>query len=212
MKTIFIIIVVLLGLWIVWSFFMDSDIESPAYAVVEKADAYEIRKYESYIIAEVTVPGNISNATGRAFGELGGYIFGGNEGQTSIAMTAPVATTQTGQSIAMTSPVATRQNDEELTMSFSMPSGFTLENLPKPNSDNIVFKEVPAGTYAVSSFSGLVNESRRIRETEKLLTLLNTEGITTTGTSELLQYDRPTKFPLLRTNEIRIQIENKKPE
>lgn len=207
MKIFLIILISLVLIWVVWSLLVDSSIESPKYIIVDSNSVYEIRNYNSYIIAEVTVPGNTSNATGQAFRELGGYIFGGNDGSNAIAMTAPVSTTQSdGTSVAMISPVATQQNGEFLTMAFSMPSRFTLENLPKPNSDIISFREIPSGTYAVLRFSGWVTESRRINKIKKLIELLEKKDIEVFGDPELLQYDRPTKFPLLRKNEIRIEI------
>ena len=54
---------------------------------------------------------------------LAGYIFGGNE---------------TNQKIAMTSPVSMSMNDST-EMKFMIPSNYELEDLPKPNNENIKF-------------------------------------------------------------------------
>jgi hypothetical protein len=205
---ILIIILIILGIWIVWSIFADKGLESPKYSVLKKHSSYELRKYDSYIIAETTVSGDLSTSTRGAFMELGGYIFGGNTENESIAMTAPIKTEQQGRNIAMTAPVATEQNDENMSMSFMMPSKFTLENLPKPNSKNVSFKEVESGVFAVSSFTGWVSEKKRLKKNEQLFYALKTDGISTVGQFQLLQYDRPFKFPYLRKNEIKIQVDN----
>lgn len=206
MKTFLIIILSLVAIWIVWSLFADSNLESPRYSVLDKRGGYEIRKYDSYIIAETTVKDS-SNSSGNAFRELGGYIFGANTIDQEISMTVPVATQQESVSIAMTAPVATEQVNEMMTMSFMMPSEFTLENLPTPNSDKVSFREVPAGTFAVLRFSGLATNGRRISKTEKLNDLLRKDKITVSSGGQLLQYDQPIKFPWLRTNEIKIEVE-----
>jgi hypothetical protein len=207
MKIFFIIIAVVLCIWIVWSFFADSNLESPGYTVLEKKAGYEIRKYDSYIVAEATVSGNSSYSTGEAFRELGGYIFGGNTDNQSIAMMTPVVREQDSTVIAMTAPVVTEEKGNMMTMSFMMPSEFNLGNLPKPNSKNVVFREVPAGTFVTHLFTGWVTNARRINKTKKLERLLEHDGIPAISEAQLLQYDRPTKFPLLRTNEIKIEIE-----
>lgn len=209
MKTFIILIAIILLIWIVWSLFMDQNLESPRYIVLEKSSGYEVRQYDSYIIAETTVSGNSSASVGRAFGELGGYIFGGNIEDQSIAMTAPVTTTEPESTvIAMTAPVATETKEDMMTMSFMMPAKYNLGNLPKPNSRNVTFREVPSGVFATYSFTGWATNSRRIKKTNDLKKLLERDGVTTMGEPQLLQYDRPTKFPLLRTNEIKIEIKD----
>ena len=68
-----------------------SAIEEPSYNVVKSWDepSVEIRDYDARILA-VTKMGQGANA---GFGVLAGYIFGGNETEQEIAMTAPVQRT-----------------------------------------------------------------------------------------------------------------------
>jgi hypothetical protein len=204
-----IITAVLLGVvWFFWSLFLDRKNESPKYSILKKNRGYELRKYKSYIVAEVTVPGGPSNPTGKAFRKLGGYIFGANKTRASIAMTSPVVTTKDKkQIIAMTTPVVTQQDKNFLTMSFMMPSRFTLKNLPIPDSKDINFKEIPEGKFAIISFSGWVSASKNKKKIRKLKSILLKENLKIIGEPQVLQYDRPTKFPLLRKNEIKIQIQ-----
>ncbi len=204
MKKIIIVVAIFLLLWILWILFADRNLESPQYTLVEIKSGYEIREYESYIVAETSMKKDSERS---AFGELGGYIFGANISGKNIAMTAPLALEQEGEVIAMTAPVSTQEKDEIMTMSFMMPSEFTLENLPRPKSVKVYFREVPPGTFAVLSFSGLASNKKYRTKTQQLQQLLQRDGVVAISDSQLLQYDRPTKFPLLRKNEIKIQIQ-----
>jgi hypothetical protein len=210
MKILIIIVFVLFLAWIVWSYSVDGNLERPTYKVLEKKSGFEIREYSPYIIAKVKVDGNIDGSVNSAFGELAGYIFGGNNSSEKLAMTTPVETSQVNEEpsekIAMTAPVETTQSGDKMVMSFMMPTKYSLETLPKANSKNILFEEVPSGKFAVSYFSGYISEDKRLKETEKLVGLLEQENIEIIGEPSLLQYDQPWKFPLARTNEIKIEI------
>lgn len=208
MKLFLIVVIALLLAWIIWSFSADNNLETPKYTVLEKRDGYEVRRYAPHIIAETVVSSESSNPTSAGFRELAGYIFGDNTANQSISMTAPVTTETVSTKIAMTAPVVTETSNDSMTMSFMMPSKYTLENLPNPNSKNVFFREVPSGTYAVLTFSGQATEAARLKKTSALENLLERDNLTTTSKPQLLQYDQPGKFPLLRTNEIKIMLTN----
>jgi hypothetical protein len=59
-------------------------------------------------------------------------------------MTAPVnEITQLSEQIAMTVPVSNTITDENLrVVQFSMPSKYTLENLPNPNDKQVKIKQI----------------------------------------------------------------------
>ena len=78
--------------------------EEPHYLGEPLTDRVEIRRYGPRIAAETTVFADDQQARNTGFRRLAGYIFGGNQRQTKIAMTAPVA--QSSDKIAMTAPVA----------------------------------------------------------------------------------------------------------
>jgi hypothetical protein len=206
--TLIIIIFILLAVWILWSAFADQNLESPQYTVTEQKDGYEIRAYDAYISAETVVSKNTNSPQNKAFMELAGYIFGGNTAQEKIAMTVPVATQETtSEKIAMTKPVTTQEEGDQMTMSFMMPAHLTLETLPIPDSKKITFKEVPKGVFAVSTFTGYVSQSKTVSKIQQLQTMLQRDGVSVMGAAELLQYDQPLKFPWLRRNEIKIEID-----
>ncbi len=91
------------------------------------------------------------------FRRLAGYIFGGNQRDQTISMTAPVSqhSTPGGQQIAMTAPVVqTAGPDRGFVIRFFMPSKWTMETLPTPNDDQVRLVTVPPETVAVLQFSG----------------------------------------------------------
>jgi len=96
------------------------------------------------------------------FRQLAGYIFGGNTTRSSIAMTAPVMdTAKASENIAMTAPVMdTLSNSGKHIVAFTMPSKYTLENLPKPDNANIRFRIVDKSSRAVLRYTWYATEAR----------------------------------------------------
>ena len=69
-------------------------VEEPRFALVLKDGDFELRDYPELVAAEVTVGGSRNEASSAGFRLLAGYIFGGNAGSRTIAMTAPVTQAQ----------------------------------------------------------------------------------------------------------------------
>jgi hypothetical protein len=88
--------------------------EEPAYEVQRRLGDAEVRLYAPYVVAEVEVPGPAEAAGNRAFPILAGYIFGKNQGERKLAMTAPVTQAVQPVKLAMTAPVAGSMKDSEL--------------------------------------------------------------------------------------------------
>ncbi len=161
--------------------------EEQKYTVIQKDKDFEIRFYPSATIATIT-----SNAktykelSGPGFRKLAGYIFGGNETNTSIAMT---------------SPVHMNINDSVSSMSFVMPSSYNQENLPKPNDPNVLIQKTADEYVAVIRFGGYASDKDLIFYTAKLQELLKDKGIIPNGHARFLGYNPP--FQLVnRRNEI----------
>ena len=85
-------------------------IEEPKYFVIENAPPFELRVYESSIVAEVKVDGDMDSASSQGFRLLAAYIFGKNRINEKIAMTAPVGFEGKSTTIAMTAPVGIESN------------------------------------------------------------------------------------------------------
>ena len=69
---------------------MASEIETPEYQLLEKSGQFEIRMYEPMIIAITNINSNYRESTYTGFRRIANYIFGGNDQNMEIAMTAPV--------------------------------------------------------------------------------------------------------------------------
>jgi hypothetical protein len=81
-------------------------VERAHYSVEISEQPFEVRDYAPAIVASVQVDGAREDAVNAGFRILAGYIFGDNQTQGKIAMTAPVTQSESaGQRIAMTAPV-----------------------------------------------------------------------------------------------------------
>jgi len=193
-------------------FFMShtaASIEEPKYRLIEADDKFELREYESKIIAHVTVTGSMKKASNKGFRLIADYIFGNNsstvgQDKEKIAMTAPVIVQPKSEKIAMTAPVLIQSEDDQWQVSFVMPSEYTMDSLPKPNNDKVSITEIPAKKYAVVRFSGLVGQKKLDKKTQALMTWLESKGIQAKGIPELARYNPPWVLPFLRRNEIMV--------
>lgn len=176
--------------------------EEPAFTLVLKDEAFEVRDYVATIVAEVTVSGGQDRASNQGFRILAGYIFGGNTRRQSIAMTAPVAQRRVSETIAMTAPVSQTSTGTDWTVRFTMPAGYTLETLPVPNDRRITLRAEPGQRMAVIRFSGIADARQVARRSAELEEQLQTRGLEPTGPISLAQYDPPWTFWFLRRNEV----------
>jgi hypothetical protein len=185
-------------------------IEEPAYEVLESFEEFEVRRYEPYLVAEVDVDGNFSEAGNNAFRILADYIFGNNSSATKMAMTAPVEArkSESGEKMSMTAPVtATSTNDSDLTtFAFVMEGKYTRETLPVPNDDRVRIRLMPARVMAVRRYSGRWTESNYNRHKTTLRTALDDAGISFSGEPILARYNSPFSLPMMRRNEVMIEV------
>jgi hypothetical protein len=182
--------------------------ERPAFSVVKQYGSFEVREYAQLLVAEVTVEGTRDDASNAGFRALAAYIFGGNKGARSIAMTAPVTQTA-GQKLEMTAPV-THQAGEggRWVIQFTMPSSFTsLEQLPIPNSAAVTLRAIPKRTVAVVTYSGVWSEALYAKQLATLEEGVRAAGLKTRGPAMFARYDPPWKPWFLRTNEIQLEVD-----
>lgn len=182
-----------------------SGVEKPEYRVVKASNMIEIRQYAPMIIAEVQVAGEREEAISDGFRLLADYIFGNNQVQQKIAMTAPV-NQQQSEKIAMTAPVQQQFDNDRWKVSFVMPSEYSLESLPKPNNSAVDIIEVPAKRYIAIEFSGRSSRSNITENQETLDAYIRENQIQTQGQPIYAFYNPPWTPPFMRRNEILIEI------
>ncbi|WP_287695738.1 heme-binding protein [Accumulibacter sp.] len=180
-------------------------VEEPQYQVVRSYEAFEVRRYEPYLVAEAVVSAAPDEAGNQGFRILSGYIFGQNKGARRIEMTAPVA--QAPTRIAMTAPVAQSPGPGGFVIQFAMPQEWTLETLPEPLDSRITLRAIPARTFAVIGYSGTWSRIRYEENLRKLQDALADAGLSWHGEPMWARYDPPWKPWFWRRNEIWLELD-----
>ncbi len=186
-----------------WSSAMATD--GPRYTVVQTYDAFEVRRYEPYLVAETVVNAAPEDAGNKGFRLLANYIFGRNKGARKIEMTSPVA--QSSTKIAMTAPVAQSASAGGYVIQFAMPREWTLATLPEPLDANVTLREVPARRLAVIGYSGTWSQSRYQEHLKKLEDAVASTGLRWQGAPVWARYDPPWTPWFLRRNEIWLELD-----
>lgn len=172
--------------------FSVSSIETQKYRVVKKEDGFEIRFYPKATFATIRSNGtNYKQVASSGFRKLAGYIFGGNDQNKSISMTAPVRM---------------EMSEKGSAMSFVMPEKYDMATLPKPKDATVEIKQSEEVYAAVITFGGYANDEKINDYTHKLVALLQKKNIKIIGGFNFLGYNAPYDF-IGRKNEISIPIE-----
>lgn len=204
--TIILIVLAVCVLWSLWGYF-SSRVEQAKYALVRKADGYEIRTYAPHIEAQATMSGSYTESLNNGFMIVAGYIFGGNEKRQPIAMTAPVIAQQpASQAIAMTAPVLATGSGDSRVIAFVMPSSYTLDSLPVPKDPRVKLVAVPEKTMAVRRFSWFRNDARIHSMEQKLLAALARDGVQVVGSPSFAGYNAPWTPPWMTRNEVLVEV------
>jgi len=182
-------------------------IEEAKYKVIRRDNNFEIRDYETHILAETVVEGNLEDAGSEAFKRLFHYISGGNRSGDKVAMTAPVSQQPMGEEIKMTAPVGQRRLEESWAVSFMMPGSYTLETLPEPEDPKVTLRQVPARRIAAVRYSGFWSEKGYLRCKVELESWIERMGLTIVGDPIWARYNPPFVPWFLRRNEILIPVD-----
>lgn len=184
--------------------------EEQKYTVERKFPKFEVRRYEACVFADVTVSADFQAAGSIAFRSLIGYISGNNKPNTKIAMTSPVIQESKSENsstkIAMTSPVIQESSNDLQIVSFVMPAGMTLDDLPLPTNSKVTLREMSEQLVAVSKFTGRWTESAYQRQLAQLREQLIQNGLTEISPPRYARFDPPWTPSFLRRNEIQIPI------
>lgn len=183
--------------WQAYMTIMANTTEQQEYRVIEQRGEIEIRFYPPAHRANVSVAskeGDYDFIRNRGFRELGGYIFGNNEANARIAMTAPVV-------------MDMDSNTQELsgTMAFTMPRDFDMTTKPQPRSRFIAFTTTEAQYTASIGVGGFPSLPEMNTLKDRLFKALAEQGLAHNGHAEYLYYNPPTQM-LGRRNEVLVRL------
>ena len=101
----------------------------------------------------------------------------------------------------MTSPVLSQEDKARWTMSFSMPSKYNLETLPKPKNKIVKITQVQEKTIAAIRFSGFMSDYNFIKHKKRLQNWLDDNGFDYEKSFIRAGYNPPWTLPFFRRNE-----------
>lgn len=190
------------------SLFGIRSVEEAGYTVIQQQEPFELRRYDSLVIAQTTVAADFDDASGIAFRRLFDYISGANRQQQKISMTAPVIAADTaGETIDMTAPVVAEASAQGWRFAFVLPRDIDLASAPQPTNPDISLVAVPVRTVAVARYSGSWNEASYRDNLRRLQQWMADEGLRPGSTPRVAGYDPPWTLPFLRRNEVLVDVE-----
>lgn len=202
------IFLALIGLWIAGSHFFLRNVEILSYEVQKAHSEYEIREYKPYLVAQTDLTtSEFTKGMNQGFQVLAEYIFGENIRNISDSISSSRSTLngKNNEVIAMTAPVI--KDEQKNTLEFVLPEKYTLKDIPVPKNEAVKVFRKPGGTYAALTYTGLRSEKSQEKYEQKLLNLLDEDGITyDKSTLVSFYYDPPLSFPWTRRNEALVKI------
>lgn len=198
----------LMLVWIGIGVWFERGVKEPGYKVERKANGYEVRQYESYLLAEARIPSGVDDPLREGFRMLFDYISGANAGSQKIKMTAPVL--QEGgaaEKIPMTKPVLSLREQNVSVVSFVLPADYTLQTTPLPENPGIQICEIASRRVAVIRFSGYASDEIIDKQSKRLISFLMRDGLKTKGAFMAAYYNPPWTPPFMRRNEVMVDLE-----
>lgn len=180
--------------------------EEPEFQILRKIGDIELRRYASYIVAEVVVAGPASDAGKQAFPILAGYIFGKNKGEQKLAMTAPVTQAAIPVKFEMSAPVTQTAAPGGFLVQFVLPKGVTLTSAPEPLDTRIHLRQVAPHQLAVIRYSGFWSDSNYNDHLATLQAALRTANLPWSGEPVYARYNAPFTPWFMRRNEIWLHL------
>jgi hypothetical protein len=146
----------------------------------------------------------MDEASNKGFRLIADFIFGNNYAPGSnvsskIAMTAPVT-------IEPQSPEPNMQAAKNWRVQFVMPSQFTIGTIPKPKNDAVTLRDIGSKFFVVHAYSGFNSLARVQSKTDQLSEWVNSKALKIISSPQLSRYDPPWTLPMLRRNEIMVEI------
>jgi hypothetical protein len=164
----------------------------PAFDSDGKVGDLELRRYDARVEACIRVGDlEIERAIDHGYGRLAAYIRGAN---------------QTGELLARTTPILTVMRAGCYNVSLMMPPGRALGDLPRPDHLDIELREVPACEIAALRFGGRCTRDNVAAHERVLLRQLIAAGLSTRGSIAVAIFDSQATLPILRRNELWIEV------
>ena len=183
-------IVVVAGIGLLIVSFTSKNIETPKYKVIKTYDEVEVRLYPKMVVAKTNLADkSFDNQGSNGFRTIAGYIFGGNEKNEKIAMTAPVVMNM----------------GDSASMYFVMPKSYDKSELPTPNSKNVQIVEVAEKTLAVITYGGFSSDEKIEKHRKQLEEILQKNKLQTKGAYLYMGYNAPWDI-INRKNEVAIEV------
>ena len=167
--------------------------KEPLYTVIEQSFPIELRQYDEYIVAKISVDKKKIDNDSNMFRVLASYIFGANKNNENIPMTAPVTT---------------YEDKDSYNMIFYMLNAEDLNELPDPENSNIKLEKIILDKCAVIQFSWFTTDYRVQRLKKKLQEYLDENNLKPISPFMINRYDPPWRLPFLRRNEIIVKVSN----
>ncbi len=205
---IFLVIAALVLAWVGFSAWFERGVKEPIYKVERKADGYEVRNYESYLLAQVRISPGAKDPLREGFLMLFNYISGANNGQRKISMTAPVLQeVKSAEKIPMTKPVLHLNESKVSVVAFVLPADYTLQTAPLPENPDVQIREIASRRVAVLRFSGFANDEVVDKKSKILFSFLARDGLKPKGVFGAAYYNPPWTPPFMRRNEVMVDLE-----
>lgn len=163
--------------------------ETLPYELVKKDGAFEIRKYNDFLLASTKTVINQRYDSG--FSNVFNYISGRNKRQ---------------EKISMTTPVVSYEEDDQLVTGFYVPSKYEKDTVPTPSDSRVYIEDHNKSLYGVVRFKGSWKETRFKEKEAALRTYLKDNGYTIDSPRLLFRYQPPFVPGVFRRNEIAFKI------
>ena len=163
--------------------------EQPSYELLKKDGAFELRNYKSLVVIQTTS----FTSRNSNFRLLASYIFGENETDQKIPMTAPVLMEDY------------KQPSES--MMFVLPKGISYEKAPVPLNENITVLNKKIDQVVSITFSGFLSKKKVNKQCQLLRKWASQQKILVHPTHVIIaSYNPPWTLPPYRKNECWIPV------
>ena len=170
-----------------------SNIKEPKHKLIVEEKWYEIHHYHPYLIAEIDIFWPRARAMQDWYRILSYYLFWGNDVEKKMDFMNPVRDK--------------RKKLFQHTIQFMLSDTFTIKTVPKSDDTRITVKEVKRKNMAVLKFTWYVTEKRIKRKVADLSKMLKHDNYIPIGSYISAEYNPPFSFPLMKRNEIMVQVD-----